>query len=30
MAGAEFVVSPSLHEDVIETCNRYGAVSAPA
>ena len=29
MAGAEFVVSPSLHEDVIETCNRYGAVSAP-
>jgi len=29
MAGAEFVVSPSLHEDVIETCNRYGAVGAP-
>jgi len=29
MAGAEFVVSPSLHGDVIETCNRYGAVSAP-
>ncbi|TKX38838.1 bifunctional 4-hydroxy-2-oxoglutarate aldolase/2-dehydro-3-deoxy-phosphogluconate aldolase [Halorubrum sp. CGM5_25_10-8B] len=29
MAGAEFVVSPSLHEDVVETCNRYGAVSAP-
>ena len=29
MAGAEFVVSPSLHEAVIETCNRYGAVSAP-
>ena len=29
MAGAEFVVSPSLHEDVIETCNRYGAVVAP-
>ena len=29
MAGAEFVVSPSLHEDVIETCNRYGAVTAP-
>ena len=29
LAGAEFVVSPSLHEDVIETCNRYGAVSAP-
>ena len=29
IAGAEFVVSPSLHEDVIETCNRYGAVTAP-
>ena len=29
LAGAEFVVSPSLHEDVIETCNRYGAVTAP-
>ncbi|WP_280586915.1 bifunctional 4-hydroxy-2-oxoglutarate aldolase/2-dehydro-3-deoxy-phosphogluconate aldolase [Halorubrum sp. Boch-26] len=29
MAGAEFVVSPSLHEDVIATCNRYGAVTAP-
>ena len=29
MAGAEFVVSPSLHEAVIETCNRYGAVAAP-
>ncbi|GAB7009922.1 bifunctional 4-hydroxy-2-oxoglutarate aldolase/2-dehydro-3-deoxy-phosphogluconate aldolase [Halorubrum trueperi] len=29
MAGAEFVVSPSLHEDVIETCNRYGVVTAP-
>lgn len=29
LAGAEFVVSPSLHEDVIETCNRYGAVVAP-
>lgn len=28
-AGAEFVVSPSLHEDVIETCNRYGVVCAP-
>ncbi|SNR43615.1 bifunctional 4-hydroxy-2-oxoglutarate aldolase/2-dehydro-3-deoxy-phosphogluconate aldolase [Halorubrum vacuolatum] len=29
MAGAEFVISPSLHPDVIETCNRYGAVSMP-
>lgn len=29
LAGAEFVVSPSLHEDVIETCNRYGAPVAP-
>jgi 2-dehydro-3-deoxyphosphogluconate aldolase/(4S)-4-hydroxy-2-oxoglutarate aldolase len=29
LAGAEFVVSPSLHEDVIETCNRYGALVAP-
>ncbi|QAU13137.1 bifunctional 4-hydroxy-2-oxoglutarate aldolase/2-dehydro-3-deoxy-phosphogluconate aldolase [Halorubrum sp. BOL3-1] len=29
LAGAEFVVSPSLHEDVIETCNRYGAVTGP-
>jgi len=29
LAGAEFVVSPSLHVDVIETCNRYGAVTAP-
>lgn len=28
-AGAEFVVSPSLHSDVIETCNRYGALVAP-
>jgi 2-dehydro-3-deoxyphosphogluconate aldolase/(4S)-4-hydroxy-2-oxoglutarate aldolase len=28
-AGAEFVVSPSLHTDVIETCNRYGALVAP-
>jgi len=29
LAGAEFVVSPSLHPDVIETCNRYGAVCMP-
>jgi 2-dehydro-3-deoxyphosphogluconate aldolase/(4S)-4-hydroxy-2-oxoglutarate aldolase len=29
LAGAEFVVSPSFHEDVVETCNRYGAVVAP-
>jgi 2-dehydro-3-deoxyphosphogluconate aldolase/(4S)-4-hydroxy-2-oxoglutarate aldolase len=28
-AGAEFVVSPTLEPDVIETANRYGAVSAP-
>lgn len=28
-AGAEFVVSPSLHNDVIEACNRYGALVAP-
>lgn len=28
-AGAEFVVSPTLEPDVIETCNRYGVVSAP-
>ncbi|XVH30948.1 bifunctional 4-hydroxy-2-oxoglutarate aldolase/2-dehydro-3-deoxy-phosphogluconate aldolase [Haloferacaceae archaeon DSL9] len=29
LAGAEFVVSPSLHEDVIEVCNRYGTLVAP-
>ena len=29
LAGAEFVVSPSLHRDVIETCNRYGAPVIP-
>lgn len=28
-AGAEFVVSPTLAEDVIALCNRYGVVSAP-
>ncbi|WP_435100145.1 bifunctional 4-hydroxy-2-oxoglutarate aldolase/2-dehydro-3-deoxy-phosphogluconate aldolase [Halarchaeum sp. P4] len=28
-AGAQFVVSPSLHEEVIETCSRYGVVCAP-
>ena len=28
-AGAEFVVSPSFHRDVVETCNRYGALVAP-
>ncbi|WP_394354988.1 bifunctional 4-hydroxy-2-oxoglutarate aldolase/2-dehydro-3-deoxy-phosphogluconate aldolase [Halorarum halophilum] len=28
-AGAEFVVSPSYHEDVVETCNRYGVLVAP-
>ena len=29
LAGAEFVVSPSLHRDVIEVCNRYGAPVIP-
>jgi|SRR6056297_2407112 len=29
LAGAEFIVSPSLHEDVIESCNRYGTLVAP-
>jgi 2-dehydro-3-deoxyphosphogluconate aldolase/(4S)-4-hydroxy-2-oxoglutarate aldolase len=29
LAGAEFVVSPSFHEDVVETCNRYGVPVAP-
>lgn len=29
MAGAAFVVSPSFHEDVVRTCNRYGALVAP-
>jgi len=29
LAGAEFVVSPSLHENVITTCNRYGTLVAP-
>lgn len=29
LAGAEFVVSPSLHADVVETCNRYAAPVAP-
>lgn len=28
-AGAEFVVSPSFSESVVETCNRYGTVVAP-
>lgn len=28
-AGAEFVVAPTLNEDVVELCNRYGVVSAP-
>ncbi|MEZ3115768.1 bifunctional 4-hydroxy-2-oxoglutarate aldolase/2-dehydro-3-deoxy-phosphogluconate aldolase [Halobaculum sp. MBLA0147] len=28
-AGAEFVVSPSSHDDVIDTCNRHGALVAP-
>lgn len=29
LAGAEFVVSPSFHEGVVETCNRYGVPVAP-
>ena len=29
LAGAEFVVSPSCHRDVIEVCNRYGAPVVP-
>jgi len=28
-AGAQFVLSPNLNEDVLEVCNRAGAVSAP-
>ena len=28
-AGAEFVVTPSFDPEVVETCNRYGAVVAP-
>lgn len=28
-AGAEFVVTPSFDDGVVETCNRYGAVVAP-
>lgn len=28
-AGAEFVVSPTLNEEVVELCNRYNVVSAP-
>ncbi|MXR41976.1 bifunctional 4-hydroxy-2-oxoglutarate aldolase/2-dehydro-3-deoxy-phosphogluconate aldolase [Halobaculum sp. WSA2] len=28
-AGAEFVVSPSFDEGVVETCNRYGVLCAP-
>jgi 2-dehydro-3-deoxyphosphogluconate aldolase/(4S)-4-hydroxy-2-oxoglutarate aldolase len=29
LSGAEFVVTPSLNEDVIETCNRYGSPVLP-
>ncbi|MGM0590338.1 MAG: bifunctional 4-hydroxy-2-oxoglutarate aldolase/2-dehydro-3-deoxy-phosphogluconate aldolase [Halobacteriota archaeon] len=29
LAGAEFVVSPTLDVDLVETCNRYDAVCAP-
>jgi 2-dehydro-3-deoxyphosphogluconate aldolase/(4S)-4-hydroxy-2-oxoglutarate aldolase len=28
-AGASFVVTPTLNEAVVETCNRYGVVSIP-
>lgn len=28
-AGAEFVVGPTLEEDVVELCNRYGVAVAP-
>jgi 2-dehydro-3-deoxyphosphogluconate aldolase/(4S)-4-hydroxy-2-oxoglutarate aldolase len=28
-AGAEFVLAPNLHEEVIEVCNRAGVVSIP-
>ena len=28
-AGASFVVTPSFNEEVVRTCNRYGAVVAP-
>ena len=29
LAGAEFVVTPTLSREVIETCNRYGVLVAP-
>ncbi|RKO67028.1 bifunctional 4-hydroxy-2-oxoglutarate aldolase/2-dehydro-3-deoxy-phosphogluconate aldolase [Desulfofundulus salinus] len=29
LAGAEFIVSPSLHPDVITTCKRYGKIIIP-
>ena len=29
LSGAEFVVTPTLDEEVIEVCNRYGSVVAP-
>lgn len=29
LAGAEFVISPSVHADVIELCNRYGVAVLP-
>lgn len=29
LAGADFVVTPTVSEAVIETCNRYGTVVAP-
>src|SRR5688572_17561466 len=29
LSGAEFIVSPSLHLDVIQTCRRYGKLVMP-
>jgi 2-dehydro-3-deoxyphosphogluconate aldolase/(4S)-4-hydroxy-2-oxoglutarate aldolase len=28
-AGAEFILSPSLHREVIELCNQYGVIAVP-
>ncbi|MFT9495091.1 bifunctional 4-hydroxy-2-oxoglutarate aldolase/2-dehydro-3-deoxy-phosphogluconate aldolase [Anaerosolibacter sp.] len=28
-AGAEFILSPSLHHEVIEVCNQHGVISVP-
>ena len=29
LAGAQFILSPSLHEDVIKICNKYSILSVP-